>query len=169
MEFRLARMDGLPRIQAAFEGIVQDMNRRGIDIWDEVYPCAFFEEDIERRRLYVLLDRDQVASAFALCEGNEGEGSLGWENPGAKALYFDRFGVNASYAGRGTGGLMVEKAKETAKALGAEYLRLFVAVRNGPAIRLYQKCGLARVPGVYEEEIGEGCVLREYGFEAALP
>lgn len=132
-------------------------------------PAPFFEEDIERRRLYVLLDRDQVASAFALCEENEGAGSLGWKDRGAKALYFDRFGVNAAYAGRGAGGLMVEKAKEAAKALGAEYLRLFVAGRNGPAIRLYQKSGLARVPGIYEEEIEEGCVLREYGFEAALP
>lgn len=146
MEFRLAQMEDLPRIKAVFEDIIQDMNRRGIDIWDEVYPCAFFEEDIKRRRLYVLLDQAQVVSAFALCETNEGAGSLGWESGGAKALYFDRFGVNVSYAGKGIGGFMLEKAKGAAKELGMEYLRLFVVDRNEPAVRLYQKSGFAMVP-----------------------
>ena len=84
MEFRLARMDGLPRIQAVFQGIIQDMNRRGIDIWDEVYPCAFFEEDIERRRLYVLLDRDQVVSAFALCGETKGREASAGKTPGRR-------------------------------------------------------------------------------------
>lgn len=37
---------------------------------------------------------------------------------------------------------MFEKAKETAKELGAEYLRLLVVDNNKPAIHLYMKNGL---------------------------
>lgn len=168
MEFRLAQMGDLPQIKAVFEDIIRDMNKRGIDIWDEVYPCAFFEEDIQERRLYVLLDGGTVVSAFALCGSNDGAGSLDWEDSGARALYFDRFGVNVAYAGGGIGSSMLARAKEAAKGLGAEYLRLFVVDVNEPAIRLYRKNGFQRVSGVYEEAVEEDFVLREYGYEVRL-
>lgn len=55
-----------------------------------------------------------------------------------------------------------------AKAKSAESLPLFVAGCNRPAICLYEKNGFRRARGVYQEQIEEGFVLREYGYEAAL-
>ena len=54
---------------------------------------------------------------------------------------------------------------ETAKSFGMEYLRLFVADINKPAIQLYVKNGFRKVEGVYEEVFEDGFVLREYGYE----
>ena len=64
--------------------------------------------------------------------------------------------------------LCSKKAKETAKKLGAEYLRLFVVDINEPAIQLYIKNGFIKRNGVYDEVIEDDLVLHEYGYEAAL-
>ena len=93
------------------------------------------------RRLYVLLDGEEIVSAFALCDANAGEGAVQWKENGAKALYLDRLGVAVRYAKRGIGSRMLAEARELAGALGAEYLRLFVVDINEPAIRLYEKKG----------------------------
>ncbi len=63
---------------------------------------------------------------------------------------------------------MLKKAKEAAKKLGAEYLRLFVVDINKPAINMYAKNGFIRVNGVYDEVIDNDFVLHEYGFEVAV-
>ena len=91
-----------------------------------------------------------------------------WRDNQDRALYLDRLGVNGNYARMGIGSFMLEKAKETAKNLGAEYLRLFVVDINEPAIRLYIKNGFIRGNGVYDEVIDDDLILHEYGFEAAL-
>ncbi len=62
-----------------------------------------------------------------------------WNDKHAKAMYLDRFGVNIKYSKKGIGNLMIAKAKEITRTLGAEYLRLFVVDINGPAIQLYHK------------------------------
>lgn len=168
MEFRLATAEDLPQLISVFTEIVKNMNDIGIDIWDEVYPCEFFAEDIKNRALYLLTEKNIIVSAFALCADNLGENAVEWQESSAKALYLDRFGVNVNYAKRGIGSLMLEKAKKTAKKLGADYLRLFVVDINTPAINLYIKCGFKRAVGVFDEVIDEALTLHEYGFEAAL-
>lgn len=168
MDFRLAVMQDLLQLKAVYKDIIQDMNNKQIQIWDDVYPCEFFEEDIRNHRLYVLLEKDEIFAAFVLCDTNAGEKSVEWQDEQRKALYLDRLGVNIKYTGKGIGSLMLEKAKEAAKKLGAEYLRLFVVDINEPAIHLYVKNGFRRANGVYDEVIDDGLILREYGFEAAL-
>lgn len=168
MEFRLATVEDLPQLISVFTEIVKNMNDNGIDIWDEVYPCEFFAEDIKNSALYLLTDKNTIVSAFALCADNLGENAVKWQDNSAKALYLDRFGVNVNYAKRGIGSLMLDKAKKTAKKLGADYLRLFVVDINTPAINLYIKNGFKRAIGVFDEVIDEELTLHEYGFEAAL-
>ena len=123
---------------------------------------SFFAEDIRNNRLYVLLDNDKVVSAFVLCDTNSGETSIEWQDKQCSALYLDRLGVNVNYSKMGIGSLMLERAKETAKKLGAKYLRLFVVDINEPAIRLYIKNGFIKRNGVYD------LIFHEYGFEVAL-
>ena len=168
MDFRLAVMKDLAHIQAVYKEIIEKMNREQIQIWDEIYPCEFFAEDIRNNRLYVLLDNDVVVSAFVLCDTNSGEKSVEWQDNQCKALYLDRLGVNVNYSRMGIGSLMLERAKEIGKELGADYLRLFVVDINEPAIQLYIKNGFIRGNGVYDEVIDDDLVLHEYGFEVAL-
>jgi ribosomal protein S18 acetylase RimI-like enzyme len=168
MDFRLAVMQDLPRLKAVYKDIIQNMNDNQIEIWDDIYPCEFFEEDIKNKQLYVLYDKTELVSAFVLCSTNSGEKSVNWKDNAGKALYIDRFGVNVNYAGKGIGSFMLTKARETAKTLGAEYLRLFVVDINEPAICLYTKNGFTKATGVYDEVIDDDLVLHEYGYEILL-
>ena len=168
MDFRLAVMQDLAQIQAVYKDIIEKMNREQIQIWDDIYPCELFDEDIRNNRLYVLLDNDVVVSAFVLCDTNSGEKSVEWQDNQCKALYLDRLGVNVNYSRMGIGSLMLERAKEISKELGADYLRLFVVDINEPAIQLYIKNGFMRGNGVFDEVIDNDLVLHEYGFEVVL-
>ena len=60
------------------------------------------------------------------------------------------------------------KAKELAKSFGAQYLRLYVAPENEPAIALYQKAGFSQLPGEFGEVLEDGTRLFEYAFEKRL-
>jgi len=166
MIFRLAEKNDLPLLKTMYKEIIDNMNRNNIQIWDEVYPCEFFQNDIDYQRLYLLVD-DDIAAAFALSESNDGEGHLIWNNPKAKALYIDRFGVNVNYSRLGLGEQMLKNAISLAKQKNAEYLRLLVVDINKPAINLYLKNGFQQVDGIYEERIDD-FVLREYGFELEI-
>ena len=168
MDFRLAAMQDLQQLKAVYRQIIQNMEDNHLQIWDDIYPIEFFEQDIRSGRLYVLLDNSALVSAFSLCGTSAGENAVNWKGSGGKCLYLERFGVNANYRGRGIGSLMLAKAKDAARALGADHLRLFVVDRNEPAIRLYDKTGFQRADGVYIEAVDDGLTLREYGYEAAL-
>lgn len=168
MDFRLAVMKDLAQLKVVYKDIIQNMNDHQICIWDDIYPCEFFEEDVKNNRLYVLLDQGEIVSAFVLQDTCSGEKSVEWKENQCKALYLDRLGVNIKYLRRGIGSLMLEKAKETAKMSGASWLRLFVVDINVPAIDLYMKNGFMRANGIYDEMIDDDLVLHEYGFEAFL-
>ena len=166
MDLRLANISDLSNLKTVYGDIIDDMNRNNIPIWDEIYPCEFFSDDIKNKRLYLLAEEDDtIAAAFALCESNAGEGHMKWENTLEKALYLDRLGVNVVYSGKGIGSIMLKHAIALTKERGAEYLRLFVVDINKPAINVYLKNGFRRVEGIYEEKIDDCHILREYGFE----
>ena len=168
MEFRLARIEDLKQLKIIYKEIIKNMNKNNIQIWDDIYPCEFFEDDINNKRLYVIADDEEIISAFALCDNNAGEAYVDWSEKSAKAMYIDRLGVNVEYSKKGIGQQMLNKAKEISKSIGAEYLRLFVVDINKPAIRLYQKNGFTKVNGVYDEVFDDGYVLREIGYEIKL-
>ena len=77
-------------------------------------------------------------------------------------------GYSNKYLKKGIGSLMLDKAKEIAKTLDAEFLRLFVVDINILAIRLYTKKEFIKVNGVYNEVFDDGFVLHEYGYEIRL-
>jgi ribosomal protein S18 acetylase RimI-like enzyme len=168
MDLRLAAQDDLPRLKTMYQKIIGNMYDNNIRIWDEVYPCEFFQDDIDRKRLFLLTEDSEIAAAFALCESNDGEGHVKWRDGKEKALYLDRFGVNVKYLRKGVGTLMLKNAMALAKQKDARYLRLFVVDINKPAIDLYLKNGFKRAAGIYEEKISDDFVLYEYGFEREL-
>ncbi|MBU5315402.1 GNAT family N-acetyltransferase [Clostridium bornimense] len=165
MNLRMANIDDLPQLKAVYEKIIDNMNKDNIQIWDEIYPCEFFYDDIENKRLYVLEENNEIVSAFALCDSNAGAKYVKWANKHDKALYIDRLGVNVNYSRKGIGSVMLNKAIDLARDKGAKYLRLFVVDINKPAINLYIKNGFKKVDGIYDEIIDDDFVLHEFGFE----
>lgn len=167
MKFKLAEQDDLMNIKSMYKKLVENMNNNGIDIWDEIYPCEFFQEDIDNENLYILTEESEIVAAFALCESNTGERHIKWKDTTSKSFYIDRFGVNIDYLKQGIGAIMLNYAMEIARQKDAKYLRLFVVDINMPAINLYIKNGFHQAEGIYEEKVDKR-VLREYGFELEL-
>lgn len=167
MKLKLAKKNDLNNLKATYKEIIENMNKSNIDIWDEIYPCEFFKNDIENKSLYVLNEGDDIVAAFALSKSNDGENHVKWENAKEKALYIDRLGVNVNYLRQGIGGIIIKNAIELAKAQNVKYLRLFVVDVNKPAINLYLKNGFKQVDGIYEEKFDD-FVLCEYGFEMEI-
>lgn len=165
MRARLAVMEDLPIVKETFARIVANMLQNGIDVWDETYPCDFFEDDIKSKRLYVIFDGEKLVSAFALCESLAGEDSVDWHYGNVKALWLCRFGVAPEYTGKGMGGFVINEAKKILLKKGVKYLRLFVVESNIPAIKFYEKNDFIKAKGAYFEPVPEGPVLAEYGYE----
>ena len=168
MDFRQAVMQDLLQLKDMYKRIIKNMNEQNIQIWDDIYPCEFFEGDIKNNQLYILLNNGEIVSAFVLSDTNSGETAVEWNDNHAKAVYIDRLGVNVKYSKKGIGSQMLDKAKEIAKTLNAEYLRLFVVDINIPAIQLYTKKEFIKVNGVYNEIFDDGFVLYEHGYEIKL-
>ncbi|OUQ02338.1 GNAT family N-acetyltransferase [Erysipelatoclostridium sp. An15] len=166
MKLRLANKQDLPQLKTMYKDIVENMNKNKITIWDDVYPSIFFESDILNKQLYVLEDDSVIVSAFCLCDDNID--SIQWKEPAAKALYIQRLGVNVLYMQKGIGSKTLDEAKEIARKLNYNYLRLLVVDFNYPAINLYLKNGFVKKEGVHSEVIDEETILYEHGYEIEL-
>jgi len=168
MEFRLAENKDLPRLQEIYRELVHDLDSQGIQIWDEAYPMEFFRIDMEKQRLWLLEQDGEPLGALALCKTDPGKKFIHWPRPEAPALYLARLGVALAHRGKGLGRELMTLAADVARNQGAEFLRLFVADCNTPAIKLYESLGYEKREGLYKLRIDETMVLYEYGFELAL-
>lgn len=90
MEFTLAVMQDLEQLKSIYKEIIKNMNENGIQIWDDIYPCGFFEDDIKNKRLYLLKKNEEIISAFSLSDTSPGENVIHWKDKSAKAMYIDR-------------------------------------------------------------------------------
>ena len=65
MDLRLAVMEDLPQLKVIYKEIIKNMDSNNFLIWEEIYPCEFFENDIKNNQLYILFNNDEIVSAFA--------------------------------------------------------------------------------------------------------
>ena len=80
MDFRQAVMQDLPQLKDMYKQIIENMNKQKIQIQDDIYPCEFFEEDIKNNQLYILLNNEEIVSAFVLSNTNSGETAVKWND-----------------------------------------------------------------------------------------
>ncbi len=166
MNIRLANKKDLPVLEQMFNRIVTEMNRNGINIWNEYYPFEEFENDIELSRLYLLVDGNIICAAFVLFDSINGTDCFKWESYNAKPIYIGRLGVNVDYLRKGIGSKVIEEAIHLSKQMKGEYLRLTVVKENIPAINLYLKNGFKKVEGIYNEYSETlDKIIQEIGFE----
>lgn len=165
--FRAAALPDLPALREMYRAVVDRMTADGLGIWDDVYPLCALEEDIRRGRLYLLLDQERPAAAFALCDDAPGAGAVRWAGEG-RALYLYRLAVSPAFLRQGVGSRMLDCARRTAREQGAQQLRLFVVQENRPAVCLYLANGFLQAKGVYRDIVATGRPLSEYGYETPL-
>lgn len=168
MALREAGIGDLPQLEVLYRGVVAQMVRDRLQIWDEIYPVIALPEDIRREHLYLLAREGEILAAFALYPGSPEADGIGWREPEAQACVLERLAVRADCRGEGLGTVALREAETLARARGARCLRLLVVDVNAPAIALYQACGFRRAEGIYEHGVDDGLILREYGFEKEL-
>lgn len=168
MNFRKARIEDLEKIITMYKNLIKHMYANKLEIWDDIYPCHFLEDDIISNKLYVLMDKDNIVSAFTLTRENAGQDYIEWQSCDDKVFYLEKLGVNPAYLNKGIASLMLDKAKEVSKQLGGKYLRLFVIDSNLPAINLYKKNKFKQAKGIYSQVIDDNLIFNEYGFEIEL-
>lgn len=164
MTLARAGIEDCDRLLDFYRAVIERMHREGLCFWDEDYPLKLLRGDIKKRRLYALCDRGQIRGAFALCDAHSGIEDIGWRLRG-KALFIDRFCVDAQCRGQGLGTLLMRHAFAAASAQGAGVLRLVVADENPAAIAFYRKNGFLRVPGQWIERFDDGSSLTGFGME----
>lgn len=164
---RLAAMTDLDCLQQMYDGIVRSMRRQGLTIWDEEYPSCCLQDDIASHRMYVLEQEGTIIAACSLLQHALGEECISWHSV-SPVLYLARLGVRNSMQKTGTGTLLMRMVLNQARSLGASSLRLMAAEENLPAIALYRKCGMKEAGGVFLEQLDDGRVIRETGFEILL-
>ena len=86
MNLRLAETADLSQLKTVYKELIRKMDENGVSIWDEIYPCECFAEDIENNRLYVLVEECRIVAAFALCSQVAGADCVKWKYEGGKAL-----------------------------------------------------------------------------------
>lgn len=165
MNVRLANSQDLLPLELMYQSIVKQMEQEGLAIWDDVYPCICFPQDVKKQELYVIREGRTYISAFVLSEAHEGQEDIMWGYPQARAFYIDRFGVNVAVRAKGMGMYTLQEAVKEVKKRGGDSLRLFVVAHNQKAIHLYEKFGFQRAHGVYHEVIDDNLTLIEYGYE----
>ncbi len=151
MTFRKADIEDLPELCSVFNHITDNLSSRGIYIWDEIYPNCIFSEDINEGIMYILENENGIVSAFALLDSDKDKDSVQWEKQNAKSCYLYRMGIIPEYYGKGVGAFMLREAERLTKEKGGEYLRLFVADCNPPAIRFYEKNGYKKAEGILQK------------------
>jgi ribosomal-protein-alanine N-acetyltransferase len=95
---------------------------------------------------WIAKDEDAAMAGFAIVH---------WENRrGGVRAYLETLEVRPDLRGKGTGGELLRRTEESARAAGAEVMDLHVDAENGAAISIYKAHGferIGRVEGYYPE------------------
>lgn len=168
MEFRLATLSDLDNIKRMYKEIVGKMLKDGLEVWDDIYPVNFIEDDILNNSFYIMADGLNIISGVAISNKHNGANSVNWKSPISNAMYIDRFGVNINYLNKGIASKTIENIFKIAKKQDVEYIRLFVVDKNEPAINLYKKNRFFKADGIYSEVIDDELILKQYDYEMQI-
>jgi GNAT superfamily N-acetyltransferase len=120
---------------------IEDMRRRGIDQWDELYPTRErFLSDVSAASLYLaLMGQERVIGAFTLDQNQDAEyASVQWTMSNGSVAVVHRLMVDPDYQGRGIAQEMMRFAEHAAWSVGCGVMRLDAFASNPQALRLYR-------------------------------
>lgn len=142
--FQRAKETDIARVMELIESRIRWMDESGIEQWNkngylEAYPEAYYREELENRRLYVLRGEEtgHVYGALVLRESDDNWGD------DAQAYYVHN--LVADIDEKGAGLYMLSFCDVLARAKKKSYLRLDCDKTNGKLNRYYALQGFAAV------------------------
>jgi ribosomal protein S18 acetylase RimI-like enzyme len=149
---RLAEVGDVDDLVALLGACVREMQARGIDQWDDVYPDrATLAGDIQARALY-LAARDgsrPLLGALTLNQRQEPEyADVAWEIRVEPIAVVHRLMVHPGAQRSGLGRYLMRFAEREAHRLGCRAIRLDTMDANERALALYRALGYRQAGGV---------------------
>jgi ribosomal protein S18 acetylase RimI-like enzyme len=142
MKIRNAEAKDLSEIMGLISSCVEDMERRGIHQWDEIYPDEkTIRNDIDKKQLYLLEEDNQICGIIVLNELQEPQyKSVGWKF-GGKTLVVHRLAIRPAYQRKGMATKLMEFAYSYAIKRDYKTIRLDAFIQNPASVGLYEKLG----------------------------
>jgi GNAT superfamily N-acetyltransferase len=128
-------------VTALLARCIEEMRRRGIDQWDDVYPTRErFEIDVSAGSLYVASSgANEIVGAFTLDENQDAEyAAVTWTIRATRVAVVHRLMVDPSVQGRGIARELMKSAERLASSVGCAAMRLDAFAQNPQALGLYK-------------------------------
>ena len=143
IEYRLGTKQDLNAICSLIRQAIDEMERHGINQWDDIYPARKdFEEDIEKKTLYLAYVEDKMAALYVISgEFDEQYRNGQWKYEERSAFVLHRFCVSPFFQNQGIGRAVLKHIEEQVKAMGYNSIRLDTFTENPFAQKLYLHSG----------------------------
>ncbi len=145
--YRKADMADIDKIFCLVENAVRQMERNGIDQWDEIYPAKEdFIADVRKNELYIGEFHNEIAVVYALnkeCDAQYRNGE--WRYSGKDYCVIHRLCVAAVCQNKGIARMTLRYIENQLKCRGIKAVRLDVFSKNPYALKLYADSGYIQV------------------------
>lgn len=126
----------------------EDMRERfGLTHWIPVYPLHLMRQSAQEKRVYAVLDQEQVIATFTIgTQPSSYYNQLGdiWESMQARAFYLNRLAVLPRLQGQGIGSWCLARVEQFASEEQFEAIRFDAYARHEKLLDFYQKAGYQR-------------------------
>ena len=143
MIYRKAEKSEALQIMVIIKDAVLNMERVGVQQWNESYPTSpFIEEDIKTGTGYVMADENGIAAYVCVSENQPTEyKEIIWEDTQGKCCVIHRLVVSPTRQGQGIAKLLIQAYEKKAKLDGYTSVRLDTYSKNPISMRLYPSMG----------------------------
>lgn len=146
MNIRLANKEDINSINKLFKEVINDMEMKKVNMWNNIYPFSKFEDDISSNSMYVMEDENEIVGSFVL---NDFENPkfiyIKWKVNNEKWISINRLAVSPIKQGKGYAKEAMRFIEIYAKEKSFKAIRLTVYEKNESAIRLYERSGFKKV------------------------
>ncbi len=147
MVIRPANPGDVPQVMTIVARCVRDLQARGIDQWDDIYPNEeILSEDVRAGGLFVASRGGVTVGAVCVNDVQpELYRAVAWRCPDDHPLMIHRLCVDPECQGQGIGLRLMRFAEAFARRKGCRSIRLEVYPTAAAAVGLYTRLGYALV------------------------
>lgn len=142
MPLVFAEIQQLDQVMDVYDHVVKVMNDHGNFQWGNGYPSKeIIKEDIEKKELYLLSEKDEITAAVVLNRDCEPEYQhIQWKDD-YSFIVIHRLCVNPNFQGKGVGRVLMEEIEKLALDQGYTSIRLDTFSQNKKAQSLFARQG----------------------------
>ena len=138
---KLIEIEEIGSVTEVFKSVIEDMNTKGINQWDSVYPNEeVLCKDIQNKEAYgYYADNEMIGYVSINDKYSEEYKTVEWQYFDNKPFIIHRLAVKSNFQGQGIAKKLIYFAENQAKTQGYKTIRLDAFSQNPNALNLYKK------------------------------